>query len=300
MDFVKNYMISALTEATKKLRLNPEKVEVLHRLEEWISKRENLGEDIAILKRITETSRLAIRLQDINNYLNFEKIDYKKFSEKFLEHCNYLVTDLDFLLLNVNQSTIRKILERVETIKDYKAEYPNIHIKIELDQTNEGSPVVYSPPGKRRSLKIDPVVEPELPLVHSEPSENVKRVLIERERDFLYGPIKELEELIRRMSKEDFRSSEVFKFSDIFSERVKFCKKNGLNELLPAYENIALALRYIYNKEMHVSRDVIELFRAAMIVIVSEVRGLKHDISEYNLRNQIFTETLKVYKKDKK
>ncbi len=300
MDFVKNYMISALSEASKKLRLNPEKVEVLHRVEEWIGKRENLGEDIAILKRITETSRLAIRLQDINNYLNFEKIDYKKFSEKFLEHCNFLVTDLEFLLLNVNQSTIRKILERVETIKDYKAEYPNLHIKIELDQTNEIGPSAYTHAGKRRSMKIDPVVEPELPLVHTEPARIGKRALIEKEKDFLYGPIKDLEELIRRMGKEDFRSSEVFKFSDIFSERVKFCKKNGLDELLPAYENITMALRYIYNKEMHVSRDVIELFRAAMIVIVSEVRGLQHDIAEYKLRNQIFTETLKVYKKDKK
>ncbi len=298
MDFVKNYMISALTEASKKLRLNPEKVEVLHRLEEWVGKRESLGEDIAILKRITETSRLAIRLQDINNYLNFEKIDYKKFSEKFLEHCNYLVSDLDFLLHNVNQATIRKILERVETIKEYKADYPNVHLKIELDQAPGNPGTGYQPPPGRRSLKLDNLIEQELPLVYTDTAKLNKRALIEQERDFLYGPIKDLEELIQRMKKEDFRSSEVFKFSDLFTERVNFCRKNGLEDLTICYENIANGLRLIYNKEMQVTRDVIELFRAAMIVIVTEIRGLQHDITEYRLRNQLFTETLKVYKKE--
>lgn len=298
MDFVKNYMISALTEASKKLRLNPEKVEVLHRLEEWVGKRESLGEDIAILKRITETSRLAIRLQDINNYLNFEKIDYKKFSEKFLEHCNYLVSDLDFLLHNVNQATIRKILERVETIKEYKADYPNVHLKIELDQAPGNPGTGYQPPPGRRSLKLDNLIEQELPLVYTDTAKLNKRALIEQERDFLYGPIKDLEELIQRMKKEDFRSSEVFKFSDLFTERVNFCRKKGLEDLTICYENIANGLRLIYNKEMQVTRDVIELFRAAMIVIVTEIRGLQHDITEYRLRNQLFTETLKVYKKE--
>ncbi len=298
MDFVKNYMISALTEASKKLRLNAEKVEILHWLEEWVGKRESLGEDIAILKRITETSRLAIRLQDINNYLNFEKIDYKKFSEKFLEHCNYLVSDLDFLLHNVNQATIRKILERVETIKEYKADYPNIHLKIELDQASEKSESVYQSPEKRRSLKLDNLIEQELPLVYNEAPEINKRSLIEHERDFLYGPIKDLEELIQRMKKEDFRSSEVFKFSDLFTERANFCRKKGLEDLTICYENIANGLRQIYNKEMPVTRDVIELFRAAMIVVVTEIRGLQHDITEYRLRNQLFTQTLKVYKKE--
>lgn len=300
MDFVKNYMISALTEASKKLRLNPEKVEVIHRLEEWIGKRESLGEDIAILKRITETSRLAIRFQDINNYLSFEKIDYKKFSEKFLEHCSFLVTDLDFLLHNVNQATIRKILDRVETIKEYKADYPNVHLKIELDQASERSEPGYNSPGKRRSMKIDNLIQQELPLVYKESPEQSNRSVIDQEREFLFGPLRELEELIQRMRKEDFRSSEVFKFADIFLERVNFCRKHGLDDLMVSYENISTALRLIYNKEMHVTRDVIELFRSAMIVLVTEIRGLQHDITEYRLRNQLFTETLKVYKKEEK
>jgi len=89
MDFVKNYMISAISDASKKLRLNSEKIELLNKLEEWIAGRENLQADIAAMKRITETSKLAIRLQDINNYLQFESIDYKKLSDKFKEHSTF-------------------------------------------------------------------------------------------------------------------------------------------------------------------------------------------------------------------
>lgn len=296
MDIVKNYIISAINEASNKLRLNPEKIQILNSLEEWISSRENLNADIQVLKRITETSKLSIRLQDITNYLSFEKIDYKKFSEKFLEHSLFLVADLDFLLLSVNTLSFKKILNRVETLKSLKMEEQSHNLKIELDQAAEEFQKVQKAASGKRSMKIEKKLEPELPLIYEDPPKKEKRKLIEEERDFLYAPLKDLEELLQRMKKEDFRSSEVFRFSDIFEERLKFCKLHGLKELIDAYSNLAGALLLIYNKEMTVNKDILDYFRAAMIVVVTEIRGLDHDITEYRLRNQLFTESLKVYK----
>ncbi len=299
MDFVKNYMISAISEASKKLRLNSEKIELLNKLEEWIAARENLQADIAAMKRITETSKLAIRLQDINNYLQFESIDYKKLSDKFKEHSTFLVTDLDYLLFSVNLFTFQKILARIEKIKATPVDKSGNTLKIELDLNEDLTSIPPKIIKPKRSLKIDSKGdEPELPLFEHPVSEKKKTDFLKSERDFLYAPIKDLEELLRRMKKEDFRSSEVFRFSDVFDERMLFCKKNGVDELVQPYANIANCLRLIYNKEVTVSQDILDYFRASMIVIVTRIRGLEHDITEYILRNQLFTESLKVYKKD--
>lgn len=300
MDYVKNYIISAISEASHKIRLNPEKIQILSNLEEWLSTREDLNSDIQILKRITETSKLAIRLGDIINYLSFEKIDYKKFSEKFLEHSVFLVADLDFLLLSVNNLSFKKILNRVETLKNMKSDTQSQNLKIELDLAAEEFQKVQKAASTKRSMRIEKKSEPELPLVYEEPQKKDKRKLIEEERDFLYAPLRDLEELLQRMKKEDFRSSEVFRFSDLFDERVKFCRLHNLRELLDAYSNLASALRLIYNKEMIVNHEILDYFRAAMIVVVTEIKGLDHDITEYRLRNQLFAENLKVYRGQKK
>lgn len=299
MDFVKNYMISAISDASKKLRLNSEKIELLNKLEEWIAARENLQADIAAMKRITETSKLAIRLQDINNYLQFESIDYKKLSDKFKEHSTFLVTDLDYLLFSVNLFTFQKILTRIEKIKATPVDKSGNTLKIELDINEDLTSIPPKIVKPKRSLQIDSKGdEPELPLFEHPVSEKKKTEFLKSESDFLYAPIKDLEELLRRMKKEDFRSSEVFRFSDVFDERMLFCKKNGVDELVQPYANIANCLRLIYNKEVTVSQDILDYFRASMIVIVTRIRGLEHDITEYILRNQLFTEGLKVYKKD--
>lgn len=294
-------MISAINEAAKQLRLNPEKVEVLHLVEDWLTKRQNLQEDILYLKRITETSKLAIRLQEISDFLSTEQINYKKFSENFIKHCNFLVMDLDFLLLNVNQYSMKRIFERIQSMKDNKKGPQAIQLSLDIEEGSEKEETQEFRSGKiqsqKRSLKIKAPEQPELPFSESDKRDE-QRGVVNREREFLYGPIRDLEELITRMKKEDFRSSEIFKFSDICDERVKFCRKNQLEVLANSFANISKALRLIYDKELSISAELIQYFRASMIVIVTEIRGLDHDISEYQLRDKIFTETLKVYKKE--
>ncbi len=67
-------------------------------LREAISKSEDLKLDIAEMKKITELSTLAIRLNEIYNYLTQSQIDLFKFSEKFKDHSQYLIKDLSHML----------------------------------------------------------------------------------------------------------------------------------------------------------------------------------------------------------
>ena len=65
MDLIKQYIVQSIAAASNNLRLSTEKIEVVALLREAIVKSDNLEEDIKNMKKITELSTLAIRLNDI-------------------------------------------------------------------------------------------------------------------------------------------------------------------------------------------------------------------------------------------
>ena len=105
MELIKQYIVQSISAASNNLRLSTEKIEVVALLREIIVKSENLESDIRSMKKVTELSTLAIRLNDIYNYLTQGQIDLFKFSDKFKEHSQYLIKDLSHMLDMVNPVT---------------------------------------------------------------------------------------------------------------------------------------------------------------------------------------------------
>ena len=98
MDLIKQYIAQSLTAASNNLRLTNHQLEALGLLREVLLKSDDLAADIGKMKKITELSTLAIRLNEIHDYLTHHKIDFFKFSEQFKEHSRYLINDLTNLL----------------------------------------------------------------------------------------------------------------------------------------------------------------------------------------------------------
>ena len=65
MNLIKQYIIQSITNAANSLRLSTQKIEVVGLLKELISKSEDLEADIIKMKKITQFSTLAIRLNEI-------------------------------------------------------------------------------------------------------------------------------------------------------------------------------------------------------------------------------------------
>ena len=68
-DFVKQYIVQSISVAANNLRLSTEKIEVVALLRDAIVKSEDVESDIREMKKITELSTLAIRLNEILSYL---------------------------------------------------------------------------------------------------------------------------------------------------------------------------------------------------------------------------------------
>ncbi len=122
MDLAKQYIIQSLTAASNNLRLNSQQIEVVALLREAIQHSDDIANDILEMKKITQLSTFAIRLNEIHNFLTQGKVDFFKISEKFKEHSQYLIRDLNHLLETVNPDSFKAALKvlKGETEKRYK------------------------------------------------------------------------------------------------------------------------------------------------------------------------------------
>ena len=78
MDLIKQYIVQSITTASGNLRLNNQRIEVLAMLKEVILKSKNIQQDLNQMKKITELSKIAIKLSEIHHYLSEGSIDFLK------------------------------------------------------------------------------------------------------------------------------------------------------------------------------------------------------------------------------
>jgi len=100
MEIEKQYIIQCISVAANNLRLSNEKIEIIAMLRDLINKANNLDLFLKNMKKVTEFSKIAIRLNDMYNYLTQTRLDFFKLSEKFKSHCQLIIKDLNLLLEN--------------------------------------------------------------------------------------------------------------------------------------------------------------------------------------------------------
>jgi len=130
MDLIKHYINQSITIAANNLRLNNQQIEVVALLKQTISKSEYLSDDLINMKKITELSLLAIRLNEIYNSLTQNPIDLLKISDQFKEHSRYLIKDLGHMLDITTPDVFKKAIEKLNGA----IVFPKEEIKIDLSK----------------------------------------------------------------------------------------------------------------------------------------------------------------------
>lgn len=108
MDLTKQYIIQSLVSAANNLRLSSEKIETVAIIKERLAASENLLDELKNFKKITELSKLGIRLSEILTYIESGKVDFLKLSERFKEQSYGLVKDLSNVLDVLTPQSDRK------------------------------------------------------------------------------------------------------------------------------------------------------------------------------------------------
>ena len=267
MDLIKHYINQSITIASNNLRLNNQQIEVVALLKEAISKSDNLSDDLINMKKITELSLLAIRLNEIYNSLTQNPIDFLKVSDQFKEHSRYLIKDLGRML---DISTPASFISAIEKI-NRNLVLPKEVIKVDLSKRiPDEEPFVKS---KSEEIKEKIILE--------EYADDEDEDIIQNFEPTILGPIKPLDNLLKKISNNEIDYEELIKFSQIMDENAVLSRKIGFEILSGMHRIISKALLLIKNRELMPGKDVIESLRACLIVIVAVVRGKDVDINNY-------------------
>jgi hypothetical protein len=267
MDLIKHYINQSISIAANNLRLNNQQIEVVALLKQTISKSENLSDDLINMKKITELSLLAIRLNEIYNSLTQNPIDLLKISDQFKEHSRYLIKDLGHMLDITTPVVFKTAIEKLSGA----IVFPKAEIKIDLS---------------KRIPDDDPFIKSETEeikekIIFSEDDDSEDEEIIQKFEPTILGPIKPLDSLLKKISNNEIDYEELIKFAQIMDDNAILSRKIGFEILSGMHRIVSRALILIKNRELMPGKEVIENLRACLIVIVAVVRGKDVDINNY-------------------
>ena len=265
MDLIKQYIAQSLTAASNNLRLTNHQLEALGLLREVFLKSDDLAADIDKMKTITELSKLAIRLNEIYNFLSHGKIDFFKFSDQFKEHSQYLINDLTQLLGIDNPALIKDAINKLKGVKD-KKESAEIEVILSEDKTDPNTFAVNE----------------------NDSHGDINEKSAEDEKDFfksyeklILKPVKPIEKMLKKLANNEINYEDLSHFAKIMKTQVEVSEKNGFEIISNMQRIIYKALTMIKSRKLMPGKDVIESMRACLIVIVAVVRGKDVDITNY-------------------
>lgn len=268
MDLVKQYINQSITIAANNLRLNNQQIEVVALLKEAINKSENLSDDLINMKKITELSLLAIRLNEIYNFLTQTPIDLLKVSDQFKEHSRQLIKDLGHMLDISTPASFKIAIDKLKTGLSFTKE----EIKVDLSKRiPEDEPFIKSDTEK---IKEKIILEDEKDDIDDDE-------LIQKFESTIINPIKPLDNLFKKLSTEEVDYEELIRFAKIMKTNGELSRRIGFEILSNMHSIISKALLLIRNRDLMPGKEVIESLRACLIVIVAVVRGKEVDISNY-------------------
>lgn len=286
MDLVKQYIIQCIVAAANNLRLSSEKIETVAIIRERLGSAENLTDEVKNFKKITELSKLGIKLSELQAFIDNGKIDFLKLSDKFKEHSYGLVRELnsvlDVLTPQAAYSLFKKFEEdSIKTDSAKKAEIaPNPPFQIKKEP-----PIEYELPKRSHTDQLkESIIFEELNKESAFDFENYEGKVLR--------PIKELDSFLTRVLKYEYAENEMNSKIKLMKENAELSQKIGFEILSNMHSIFAQGLELINKKKISPSINIIESLRACLIVIVSVVRGKEVDITNYLNRAENFGKTL--------
>lgn len=285
MDLVKSYINQSITIASNNLRLNNQQIEVVALLKEAIAKSDNLSDDLINMKKITELSTLAIRLNEIYNSLTQNPIDFLKISDQFKDHSRFLIKDLGHLLDISTPASFKSAIEKLRS----SIVFPKEEIKVDLSRR------VY----EDEPFTVQETEELKEEIIFTQDVNNEAEEIIQNFEATILSTVKPLDNLLKKISENDIEYEELIRYSKIMNENADLSRKIGFEILSGMHKIISKALILIRNRDLMPGKEVIESMRACLIVIVAVVRGKDVDINNYlNKAEQFGNQLLKIKTKE--
>lgn len=281
MELIKQYLAQSITAASNNLRLTTHQLEAVGLLRECLINSSDIEKDISRMKRITELSTFAIRLNEIYNFLTRGKVDFSKISEKFKEHSKYLINDLNQLLVIDNPEVIRSAIQKLNSAEE-KKESDEVSFNLTGEKTNSEQLVTSQEEKEKINNGTDNVTEKD------EVFRNFETMILK--------PIKPIDTMLKKLAKNEINYEDLTRLAEIIKLNGEIADKNGFEIISSMHNIISKALLMIKSRDLMPGKEVIESLRSCLIVIVAVVRGKDVDITNYLNKAEEFQREMEVTK----
>lgn len=285
MDLKKQYIIQTISVAVNNLRLSSEKIEVVGLLKETILNAGDLESVISSMKKITQLSKLAIKLNEIYNFLKQNKIDFLKLSEKFKDHTQLLVKDLNLVLDTLTPGSYKEIIKKLDEFSSSSLQEENKEGTVTIDFTDRKSSLT-------EKMKTDKLKEK----IIFEDENNDDHLFFQNFEATILKPVKEIELVLKNLGNGEVKSTELRQYESVMRVNASLSEKFGTEITTDMHNILAKAFRMLQLKELNPEKDMIEAMRACLIVIVALVKNKDVDITYYLNRAEDFGKKLQTLK----
>jgi hypothetical protein len=225
------------------------------------------------MKKVTEFSTLAIKLHEIYSFLIRNTIDISAISEKFKQHSQQLVKDINLLLYNANHPDFRLLFDKIK----------------QEDRAEVKEPIVK-------------IIEENIPLQEEKKEESSSFTKFE---ETILSPIKPFDSLLNEISDNESHKAglpdNIDEFIVTMEKNSELSKENGFEILAGMHSLIYDSLNLIKDGNLKADKEIVESLRACLIVIAALVRGKEVDISDYLNKAENFSKKINSIKlKDEK
>lgn len=276
MDLIKQYIIQSITAASNNLRLTTHQLETVGLLKESLISSDDMESTINKMKKITELSTLAIRLNDIYRYLSTNRIDFFKLSNQFKSHSQYLITDLNRLLKIDNSTSIKLAINKLNGKEE--AAKPK-EIKVQLSVKANSNQLIrdnHSKRGGNGTTEVD----------SNDFFKNYEEVILTL--------IKPVDTMLSRLEKNEVSFDDLSRMAELMKMNGEYSDTNGFEIIGSMHRIMFSAMMMINSGELKPTKNVIESMRACLIVIVAVVRGKDFDVTNYLNKAEDFEKEINV------
>lgn len=273
MEIGKQYIVQCITCASNNLRLSSEKIEVVAILKEHVSQSSDLTKLIADMKKLTKFSKFAIKLGEVNLFIQNGKIDFLKISDKFKEHSHLILRELSNLLDVVTPQECRENLTlcKKEEIKTTQPEADEVTEN--FSETEETNSQIQLKPKSESDLLKEEIILGDLKNENDLSFENFEKEVLK--------PIKELDIFLQKLLRLQHNPDELIFFIELMNNNGELSAKIGFEVITNMHNIFAETLSKIKEGKITPNPEIIEQLRACLIVIAAVVREKDVDITSY-------------------
>ncbi len=269
MNLVKVYIVQSITAASNNLRLNTQQIEVVGLLRETIINAGDLADILLKMKKSTLFSKLAIRLDEIYNFLTRGKIDFLKISEQFREHSRYLIRDLNQFLESVSPKDYKEAMSKIHGEENEVIDIDFLHHQESRDDLLDSA---------RNKLKEEIIMQ----------DENEDKESFYSFEEQILSPIKAIDNLLKRITSDNIDGEGLEKYGILMAKHSVEAADRGFGILSDMHKIISLAFNDIISGTLKVNKTVVDSLRACLIVIAAVIKGKELDITDYLNRAEEF------------